>query len=99
VWTEQDTAKALPKVDELLAKGFFMSLNKFSVDVDEGHFESNWNMNLPSGEVNTSKDFLQLIELLQGDMNAFVSSDLVMAYPFIQENLDELLIMEVASQT
>ncbi|PML10504.1 hypothetical protein BCT86_00625 [Vibrio breoganii] len=99
VWTEQDTAKALPKVDEFLAKGFFMSLNKFSVDVDEGHFESNWNMNLPSGEANTSKDFLQLIELLQGDMNAFVSSDLVMAYPFIQENLDELLIMEVASQT
>ncbi|GEA50082.1 hypothetical protein VIN01S_08860 [Vibrio inusitatus NBRC 102082] len=99
VWTEQDTAKALPKVDELLAKGFFMSLNKFSVDVDEGHFESNWNMTLPSGEANSSKDFLQLIELLQGDMNAFVSSDLVMAYPFIQENLDELLIMEVASQT
>ncbi|OBT13458.1 hypothetical protein A9264_07275 [Vibrio sp. UCD-FRSSP16_10] len=98
VWTQQDTEKALPKVDSLLQKGFSLSLNKFGVDIDEGRFETNWNIDLPEGQANSSQDVLQLLNLLQGNMKAFVSSDLVMAYPFIQQNLDELLIMDVATQ-
>ncbi|GAD88800.1 hypothetical protein VHA01S_010_00260 [Vibrio halioticoli NBRC 102217] len=98
-WTHADTEKVLPKVDALLAKGFTLSLSKFNVDIDEGHFETNWKLDLPAGSADSSKDMLQLLNLFKGNLNAFVSSDLVMAYPFIQQNLDELLIMEVATQT
>ncbi|CAM2834230.1 YdgA family protein [Vibrio rarus] len=99
VWTEQDTAKAIPNINALLEKGFSVSLNHFSVDVDEGHFKSDWHMSLPSAKDNAIDNPMHLVDVMQGDMNAFVSSDLVMAYPFIQQNLDELLIMEVAKQT
>ncbi|GAD79143.1 DUF945 family protein [Vibrio ezurae] len=98
-WTSAETEKVLPKVDALLAKGFTLSLSKFKVDIDEGHFETNWTLDLPAGSADSSKDMLQLLGLFKGNMNAFVSSDLVMAYPFIQQNLDELLIMEVATQS
>ncbi|GAM75364.1 hypothetical protein JCM19241_3276 [Vibrio ishigakensis] len=99
MWTDEDTVKALPQVDALLQKGFHLSLKKFSVDVDMGHFDSSWDIRLPENEENSTQDFFKLLEQMQGNMNAFVSSDLVLAYPYIQQNLDELLIMEIATQT
>ncbi|WP_261815382.1 YdgA family protein [Vibrio gallicus] len=99
VWTDQDTVQALPHLDDFLKTGFKLSLKNFSVDIDMGHFKSSWDLNLPANKDSSTQDVLKLIDHLDGDMHAFVSSDLVLAYPYIQQNLDELMIMEIATKT
>jgi uncharacterized protein YdgA (DUF945 family) len=99
VWTEQDTQTASPHIDTLIAKGFFLKLNQFSLEIEQGRFESDFEFRIPQNASNNSQDIMKLIGMIEGNMNVFISNHLVQAYPYIKENLDELLIMDIANQT
>lgn len=97
--TEEDVQALLPAVDTLFAKGFDISMNKVSLKLGEGEFQSQWLMTVPEGTENVSQNPGALVPALTGNLNTYFSNELVTEYPFIQEGIDELIVMEMITQT
>ncbi|PFG55989.1 uncharacterized protein YdgA (DUF945 family) [Vibrio sp. ES.051] len=92
---EQDIASLLPHVDTLFSKGFNLSVNELSLAFGEGTFRNEWKLSIPQGTDNITQDPMKLMTVTTGELNTYFSDELVDQYPFIQEGIDELLIMEL----
>lgn len=96
---QQAISEALPYVDILFAKGFKLSMNKMALKVGEGEFNSNWTLAIPEGTQNVLQDPSVILSALTGNLDTFVSTQLAADYPFVQQGVDELVVMEMATQT
>ncbi len=93
-----DLEMALPHVDTLFSKGFFMSLDQLSFKVGEGEFSSKMTLNVPQGTDNVLSDPSVLLSALGGNVETFVSNQLATDMPAIRQGVDELVVMEMMSQ-
>ncbi|UGA56209.1 DUF945 family protein [Vibrio sp. VB16] len=91
--------QSTPLIDALFSQGFQVALNDLELTLGEGLFKSSWLLEVPKGTDNVSQDFSKVIPALTGKLNTFVSNDLVKAYPYMQEGIDEMVIMEIMLPT
>ncbi|MDF2152379.1 DUF945 family protein [Vibrio sp. CAU 1672] len=96
---EDDIAKLLPHIDALFSKGFDVSVNELSLAFGDGKFSNQWQLAVPQGTDGITSGPMKLISAINGNLNTYFSDELVEAYPFIQEGIDELLIMELIEKT
>lgn len=96
--SQQAISEALPYVDTLFAKGFKVSMNKMALKVGEGEFDSNWSFAIPEGTKDVLQDPSVILSALTGNLDTFVSTQLAADYPFVQQGVDELVMMEMATQ-
>lgn len=92
-------SQALPYVDTLFAKGFKLTMNNMALKVGEGEFNSNWSLGIPEGTKDVLQDPGIILSSLTGNVDTFVSTQLAMDYPFVQQGIDELVVMEMATQS
>jgi uncharacterized protein YdgA (DUF945 family) len=96
--TDQQVEAVFPLLEQLLMKGFYFNLAQFDLEVGEGKFQSSWNLALAEGNSGLSQDMLSLLNHLDGNLNTFITSEMIEMYPFIRQNLDELIIMEFVQE-
>lgn len=95
-----DIEAAVPYVESLFSKGFYLAMNKMAVKLgDESEFESNWQITVPQGTDNVTQNPAMILPALTGDLNTFFSNGLVTQYPFIQQGIDEAMVMELIKET
>ncbi|MEX3072987.1 DUF945 family protein [Vibrio alginolyticus] len=93
--SEQDIADLLPHIDTLFSKGFSLSVNELSLAFGEGKFHNEWQLSVPQGTDKITQDPMKLMTVTNGQLSTYFSDELVEHYPFIQEGIDELIIMEL----
>ncbi|MET2899829.1 DUF945 family protein [Vibrio rotiferianus] len=96
---EQEIQKLLPHVDTLFSKGFSLSVNELSLAFGAGKFRNQWKLSIPQGTDNVTQDPMKLVTATTGSLNTYFSDELVNLYPFIQEGVDELMVMELLEKT
>ncbi|MGL4192594.1 DUF945 family protein [Vibrio misgurnus] len=96
--SEQDIAQILPQVDALFQQGFFIAIDKFTAKISGGHVTSDWRLAVPEGTQNLLQDPLAVIPALTGQSKTFVSHQLAESFPFIQQAVDQLVMMEMMTQ-
>ncbi|ENM5767446.1 TPA: DUF945 family protein [Vibrio mimicus] len=96
--TEQEVEQILPQVETLFSKGFFISIDNFSANIAGGDFASNWRFNVPEGTENLLQDPMAVIPALTGQTKTFISNQLVTSFPFIEQGIDQLMMMEMMTQ-
>ena len=92
---EQEIQKLLPHIDAIFSKGFSLSVNELSLAFGEGKFRNEWQLSVPQGTDNITQDPMKLMTATSGSLNTYFSDELVDLYPFIQESVDELMVMEL----
>ncbi len=99
VLTAADVQAAIPDVETLFSKGFYLSMNKMAVTLDDkGQFESTWKITVPEGTSNVTQNPAMILPALTGNLDTFFSNGLVEQYPFIKQGIDEAMAMEFISQ-
>ncbi len=93
--SEQEMVALLPHIDTLFNKGFILSVNELSLSFGEGKFHNEWQLSVPQGTENVTQNPMKLMTETNGELSTYFSDELVAHYPFIQEGIDELLIMEL----
>ena len=97
--TPEDIQNAMPYVDTLFDKGFFLSMNKATLTLgDAGEFNSVGKVSVPEGTSEITKNPAKLLPALSGDIDTFFSNGLVEQYPFIKQSIDEALVQEFIGQ-
>ncbi|PWI34014.1 DUF945 domain-containing protein [Vibrio albus] len=86
-------------IDEFLSKGLYFSVNNMQVSIGDGRFDSDLKLTLPEGIAHVSEDIGKVFSELKGNVNTFISHEMVKQYPYIKQGLDELIIMEMATET
>lgn len=98
--TNADIDAAVPYVESLFSKGFYLAMNKMAVKLgDESEFESKWQITVPQGTDNVTQNPAMILPALTGDLDTFFSNGLVTQYPFIQQGIDEAMVMELIKET
>ncbi|WP_045407654.1 DUF945 family protein [Vibrio jasicida] len=92
---EQEIQTLLPHIDTLFSKGFKLSVNELSLAFGEGKFRNEWQLTVPEGTDNITQDPMKLMTATSGSLSTYFSDELVDLYPFIQESVDELMVMEL----
>ena len=95
VLSEQEVASLLPHIDTLFSKGFNLSVNELSLAFGEGKFHNEWELSVPQGTEKITQNPMKLVNVTNGALSTYFSDELVEHYPFIEEGIDELLIMEL----
>ncbi len=95
ILSEQEILTLLPHIDTLFSKGFSLSVNELSLAFGEGKFHNEWKLSVPQGTDNVTQNPMKLMTETNGELSTYFSDELVAHYPFIQEGIDELLIMEL----
>ncbi|MDB1123952.1 DUF945 family protein [Vibrio algarum] len=91
--------QSLPLIDKLFNQGFQIALNNLDLTLGAGQFTSKWLLEVPQGTTGVSQDFSKVITVLTGNLNSYVSNGLVETYPYLQEGIDEMVIMEIMQPT
>ncbi|EEX92659.1 hypothetical protein VIOR3934_04534 [Vibrio orientalis CIP 102891 = ATCC 33934] len=98
--TSADIETAIPYVESLFSKGFYLAMNKMAVKLSEdSEFESKWKITVPEGTSNVTQNPAMILPALTGDLDTFFSSGLVTEYPFIKQGIDEAMVMELIQET
>ncbi|WP_045464619.1 DUF945 family protein [Vibrio hyugaensis] len=92
---EQEIQTLLPHIDTLFSKGFKLSVNELSLAFGEGKFRNEWKLSVPEGTDHITQDPMKLMTAASGSLSTYFSDELVDLYPFIQESVDELMVMEL----
>ncbi|MGR5067376.1 DUF945 family protein [Vibrio alfacsensis] len=96
---DQDIKSLLPHINTLFDKGFRLSVNELSLAFGEGKFRNEWQLSVPQGTTDITQDPMKLVTATNGSLSTYFSDELVDLYPFIQESIDELMVMEMIEKT
>ncbi|WP_038172651.1 DUF945 family protein [Vibrio pacinii] len=97
--SNDDIQTAIPYVDSLFSKGFYLAINKMEVNLNQqSRFETTWSINVPKGTDNVTQNMAMILPALTGDIDTYFSNGLVTQYPFIQQGIDEAMVMELMQQ-
>lgn len=94
-----DLQNIIPHVDSLFSKGFYLSMDKLAMKIDDGEMASEWKLIVPQGTDDVSKNPMKVMPALQGNFDTFLSNGLVKQFPAIQQGIDEGMVMEFVTQT
>ncbi|HDY8065691.1 hypothetical protein LO82_13045 [Vibrio vulnificus] len=96
--TPEEVQSLMPHIDALFEKGFDVAVKNLSLKLGEGIFENTWNLSMPQGTEQVTQDPMKIMTSMTGDLSTYFSDELVAEYPFIQEGVDELMVMEILQQ-
>ncbi len=96
--TQEEVQSLMPHIDTLFEKGFDVAVKNLSLKLGEGIFENTWNLSMPQGTAQVTQDPMKIMTSMTGDLSTYFSDELVAEYPFIQEGVDELMVMEILQQ-
>lgn len=98
--TPEQIESAIPYVDTLFAKGFHLTMNKLSMTLEEnGKFESQWRVAVPEGTENITQNPDAIIPALTGNLDTYISDELLLHYPLISEAVEEATLNEFIEKT
>ncbi|NVD06908.1 DUF945 family protein [Vibrio sp. JPW-9-11-11] len=98
--SNEDIQAAIPYVDRLFSNGFYVAVNNMAVTLNEqSRFTTQWTIEVPNGTDNVTQNMAKILPALTGDIDTFVSNGLVADFPFIQQGVDEAMVMEIMQQT
>ncbi|UUM31554.1 YdgA family protein [Vibrio japonicus] len=98
--TPEQIESAIPYIDTLFAKGFHLTMNNLSMTLEEnGQFESQWRVAVPEGTENISKNPDAIIPALTGNLDTYISDELLLHYPLISEAVEEATLNEFVEKT
>ncbi len=97
--SQADLEKAIPYVNTLFSKGFYLSIDDFSMKVGEGKFKSDWKFTIPAGTDNVTHNPAVIMTALKGHINSDFSNELVKEYPFMKQTIDGALASKMVQQT
>ncbi len=90
--TQADIESALPYIDTLFSKGFYLAMNKMSLTFGgKGEFESKWKLQIPEGTDNITQSPDSIMTVMTGNLETFFSDGLVELYPFIEQEVDSAM--------
>ncbi|MCG3728172.1 DUF945 family protein [Vibrio cincinnatiensis] len=89
--------QALPLVEKLFSQGFSLTLNQLALKMGQGELEAKWSLSIPEGTHNILQDPGVVFSALSGNVETFVSQQFAKDYPFIQQGVDELVMMDMAT--
>ncbi|WP_099612283.1 DUF945 family protein [Vibrio fujianensis] len=89
--------QARPAIEKLFSQGFSLTLNRLALTIGQGELEAKWQLTVPEGTHDVLHDPGALFSVLSGFLEALVSQSLVKDYPFIQQGVDQLVLMEMAT--
>lgn len=100
VMTNEEVEQAVPLVDTLFSKGFYLAINKLAIDFGESiELSSKLKLEVPQGTDNISQDPTQVIPALRGNFETYLSNQLVEQFPMIKQGVDEAMVMEMVTET
>lgn len=98
--TPEQIESAIPYVDTLFAKGFHLTMNNLSMTLEEnGKFESQWRVAVPEGTENITQNPDAIIPALTGNLDTYISDELLLHYPLISEAVEEATLNEFVEKT
>ncbi|QIA63678.1 DUF945 family protein [Vibrio astriarenae] len=97
--TEQDVISSLPHLETLVERGFVLSMNNMSLTLGDGDFTSKWKLEVPEGTAGLTTDPLGVSNAVVGQLETNFTHALVDEYPFIEEGIDEAIIMEIVQES
>lgn len=98
--TPEHIESAIPYVDTLFAKGFHLTMNNLSMTLAEkGQFESQLRVAVPEGTKNITQNPDAIIPALTGNVDTYVSDELLLQFPMISEAVEEATINEFIEKT
>jgi uncharacterized protein YdgA (DUF945 family) len=99
VLTEQDVVASLPHMESLIERGFFLSMDNMALTLGDGDFSSKWKLEVPEGTSGLTTDPISVSNAVTGQLETVFTHELVDEYPFIEEGIDEAIIMEIVKET
>ncbi len=99
VFDKAALAQSAAMVDQLFSKGFQVSLNQLKLTQGEGEFHSDWVLEVPQGTDNVTQNASQIVTALTGKLDSYASKKLLNMYPYIQQDIDKLVSMELVQPT
>ncbi|MGL6313685.1 DUF945 family protein [Vibrio sp. WXL103] len=99
VLTEQDVISSLPHIESLVERGFHLQMNNMALKLGDGDFQSHWKLEVPEGTQGLLSDPMSVASAVTGQLETVFTHELVDEYPFIQEAIDEAIIMEIVEMT
>lgn len=98
--TPEQIESAIPYVDTLFAKGFHLTMNNLSMTLEQnGKFESHWRVAVPEGTENITQNPDAIIPALTGNLDTYISDELLLHYPLISEAVEEATLNEFVEKT
>jgi uncharacterized protein YdgA (DUF945 family) len=94
VLTAEQLTQSAGYLDTLFHKGFKVSMNQMKLSAGDGYLDAKWQLVMPEGTTDVSKDMSKIIPALTGSLDTFISQGLVDGNPAINEGIDELVILE-----
>ena len=94
-----DRVQMSTSADAFLSKGLYLAMNKMKVSIGDGLIDSHWKLTLPEGIENITQDISKVIPELKGELNTFISNGMITQYPSVHQGVNELLFMEMATET
>ncbi len=96
---ESVRAKMVAILNQLIAKGLYVHINKLGFSYQEGRTENQLKLSVPPGSNQLKADIASIIQSIEGNVNSTVDKSFAESFPNLQAALDELVVMEMASDT
>jgi hypothetical protein len=86
-------------INQIIEKGLYLNVDKLGFRYNNGQMKNQIHLTLPPESEPGKVNIASMLNSLQGDASSDIDKSLASAFPNLQEGLDELVIMEMASDT
>ena len=98
VGTVEGERQFIEAIDSMMKRGFYIALNKLSMQMGEGTFSSSWKIELPESEAGYSMNPMIVLPALTGHVETFASDQFVADNPSFRAAIDEGMVMEFVGE-
>lgn len=86
-------------LNQLIAKGLYIDVNKLGFSYKDGKTENQLKLSVPADDNQLHTDISRVIQSIEGNAHSSFDKSFVENFPNLQAALDELVVMEMASDT
>ncbi|RQW63355.1 DUF945 family protein [Vibrio viridaestus] len=91
--------KMVATINDLVAKGLYVNVNKLGLSYKDGKMSNEVKLSVPANDSQEPADLAKVITSLEGNAASSVDKALAKDFPNLQSALDELVVMEMATDT
>lgn len=86
-------------LNRLIAKGLYIDVNKLGFSYKDGKTENQFKLSVPPSNEQSKTDISTVIQSVEGRAHSTFDKSFVVNFPNLQAALDELVVIEMASDT
>ncbi|MCE0492747.1 DUF945 family protein [Vibrio salinus] len=94
---ENVRAQMIDLINRLIAKGLYVNIDKLGFSYKQGSMNNQLKLSLSPRDEKIKADIATIAQSLQGEVTSAVDKKLASEFPNLQESLDELVVMEMAT--